>query len=906
MISERAFQIGVGFLLKNKELVLLTWALLCIPASIIGPKILVHQSLLQRLPQSQSGDAMDRIALEFPKYSDRFHEVISIWCEDCTTIIGRNSRTISDNLDRKLRDLSLDHYGLIKGWEGYYENENHPQRFLSEDRKMMLFHWNGDITAPDAMDVYDQVDQEVSRMNEEFARDGVHVVSVGIIAQYTATNRMMQQIMKKENVILVPLIGVVLWIMIGNLARVCIPFICATATMVISWWALYSTSKQFDLNVVALVPFFLICSSFALAIDYGLFLLTRFREEVTSGHSLEVCIARMLFYSGHVTCLSGAVLSICASGYFLFPHANQLQILSYALGLVLNITLSMLTSLTITPCLLACFPHFFDIQTGVQATTATNRIQTRGSKVWKAWGQFVTKSPNHWIIPTVCYLVMLPVAYQTVYLQENLNLQNNFATDTPEFDAYVHMSEKFPVGELEPIYLNLQVEERGGSSYFSGVNIIEPNKEHHTVRMEVSSMGITSASETSYEVIENGEPKRRKGRKFEARQAPLMLAERASGPLKSQVFFEQVCSFIKDLIASSHGRPYQIDGSQIQSVMWNSRQNECVTWEEAKELLRSERQRGAVDAVAEAIGLEPEQDMREAYQSAWRRAVSHRDTATLIEIRPSFDPFGDAGLAFVHLLRSNILPKYEGRTVHEYSLKPTLLSSLSIVLDMKAIFFTNFLSIIALTSFLAFAGIGVVFKSVLVPVKLIMTVALPVVFIYGLAIIIFQYGALNWLGIRSLMNHGSLDWKNPIYNVLILIGLALDYEIFLFARIYEYRSAGLSNKAAIVRAMSQTGPIISAAGMIMAIAFTSFATGPVGYFNEHGFIVIAGILFDTFVVRSCIVPSIMCLWSEANYWPTKMPEPSVFEDDEKPTGPVMHESTQEEARFWLLRAGATK
>merc|ERR1719379_2146376 len=134
----------------------------------------------------------------------------------------------------------------------------------------------------------------------------------------------------------------------------------------------------------------------------------------------------------------------------------------------------------------------------------------------------------------------------------------------------------------------------------------------------------------------------------------------------------------------SRGTPWEIDASQVQSVMWNSRNSECVSWAEAKELLRSERERGAVDAVAEAIGLEPEQDMREAYQAAWRRAVSHRDSATLIEIRPSFDPFGDGALAFVHLLRSNLLPKYEGRNVHEYSLKPTILSSLSIVLDMKA------------------------------------------------------------------------------------------------------------------------------------------------------------------------------------------------------------------------------
>merc|ERR1719316_1605940 len=204
--------------------------------------------------------------------------------------------------------------------------------------------------------------------------------------------------------------------------------ICAATTLVNTWWGLYAASRQFDLNVVALVPFFLVCASFALAIDYGLFLLTRFREEVTSGHSLEVCIARMLFYSGHVTVLSGTVLCVSASGYFFFPSANQLQILSYAIGLCLNIGLSMVTSLTITPCMLACFPTFFDVQTGVHAASTANRVQTRGSKAWKWWGQFVTRRPNCYIIPAVCYLFMLPICYQVVYLEENLNLQNNFAT----------------------------------------------------------------------------------------------------------------------------------------------------------------------------------------------------------------------------------------------------------------------------------------------------------------------------------------------------------------------------------------------------------------------------------------------------------------------------------------------
>merc|ERR1719159_1944898 len=148
---------------------------------------------------------------------------------------------------------------------------------------------------------------------------------------------MMQHVMKAENAILLPIIAIVLWMMIGNAARVLIPFICAISSMLLTWMVIFLIINLTALNVVNLVPFFVVCSSFALGIDYGLFLLTRFREELAAGQSLEVCLARMLYYSGHVTCLSGAVLLVICSGYFFFQDANELQIASFALGVCLSI-----------------------------------------------------------------------------------------------------------------------------------------------------------------------------------------------------------------------------------------------------------------------------------------------------------------------------------------------------------------------------------------------------------------------------------------------------------------------------------------------------------------------------------------------------------------------------------------
>ena len=75
-----------------------------------------------------------------------------------------------------------------------------------------------------------------------------------------------------------------------------------------------------------------------------------------------------------------------------------------------------------------------------------------------------------------------------------------------------------------------------------------------------------------------------------------------------------------------------------------------------------------------------------------------------------------------------------------------------------------------------------------------------------------QDGALDWLGWAALRGTGGIYWAHPVFTVTILTGLALDYDIFLFARVLELRLAGFENRAAVVGALALTGPTITAAG----------------------------------------------------------------------------------------------
>jgi len=119
-----------------------------------------------------------------------------------------------------------------------------------------------------------------------------------------------------------------------------------------------------------------------------------------------------------------------------------------------------------------------------------------------------------------------------------------------------------------------------------------------------------------------------------------------------------------------------------------------------------------------------------------------------------------------------------------------------------------------------------------------------------------------------------------VFTCTIIIGLALDYDIFLFARVLELRRKGFNNGAAVRGALCLTGPVITCAGLIMAIAFCGLMLSDVPTNNQIGFVMAFGVLLDTFVIRTCLVPSVLTLAASANYWPQQLPPVSRGDVDE--------------------------
>ncbi len=148
-------------------------------------------------------------------------------------------------------------------------------------------------------------------------------------------------------------------------------------------------------------------------------------------------------------------------------------------------------------------------------------------------------------------------------------------------------------------------------------------------------------------------------------------------------------------------------------------------------------------------------------------------------------------------------------------------------------------------------------RAVVAPLYLVGTVLLS----YGTAL-----GLSAWL-FESVMGHAGISFYLPILMFVLLVSLGSDYNIFLMSRVRE-ESEGRPIRDGIRIASGRTGAVITSAGLILAGTFGSMATAPLVILFQVGVAVAIGVLIDTFLVRSILVPAITMLFGERAWWPS--------------------------------------
>jgi len=351
--------------------------------------------------------------------------------------------------------------------------------------------------------------------------------------------------------------------------------------------------------------------------------------------------------------------------------------------------------------------------------------------------------------------------------------------------------------------------------------------------------------------------------------------------IRSDAAFAAACQKIQHLVNSTKGTSYELGAADftgpftvpavlvnllgripgvtvgcqsLTCLRWSTSPPECPALPSAKEMLEGRS----------GTSFLQKKYLTQSYRAVWKDFVSESNRTALTRLTTAFDQNGALASPFHAALSHSHVDGFLGEVMT--------------IVEMSRECYQRMPLILGLLLLVQCIFIGVAFGTLLVPLKLFFTVVLPIAFIYGVVVSVFQQGALDWTRLGAFEASG-IYWLIPILTVSNLLGLAVDYDIFLFARVVEFREAGYDNKTAVLGGMATTGPPISSAGLIMSIAYSGMMFSSISLNNQMGFIIAFGVLVDTFLIRGTLVPCVLVLGDFMNYWPQKMPKVTMSTDD---------------------------
>jgi putative drug exporter of the RND superfamily len=157
--------------------------------------------------------------------------------------------------------------------------------------------------------------------------------------------------------------------------------------------------------------------------------------------------------------------------------------------------------------------------------------------------------------------------------------------------------------------------------------------------------------------------------------------------------------------------------------------------------------------------------------------------------------------------------------------------------------------------------------SVLLPLKTLLMNTLTLGATLGILVLAFQDGWLD--GLLDYTGPTAVEVTSLVFLFTIIFGLATDYAVLVMARIKERHDLGDSNEEAVATGIGRTGRVITAAALAIAIVFLAFAVSSVFFVKQIAIGMAVGVMIDATIVRALLVPALMRLFGDWNWWAPK-------------------------------------
>jgi RND superfamily putative drug exporter len=230
--------------------------------------------------------------------------------------------------------------------------------------------------------------------------------------------------------------------------------------------------------------------------------------------------------------------------------------------------------------------------------------------------------------------------------------------------------------------------------------------------------------------------------------------------------------------------------------------------------------------------------------------VAAGDPGVLLAAFLDFDPYSKAAYDVIPDLREAV------RRVAPDALVggPT-----AVEVDLRSAAADDTLLLIPSASVIVFLILVVLLRAIVAPVLLILTVVASLLAAVGVGAVVFDV----------VFGFPGSDPSLPLFAFIFLVALGVDYNIFLMARVRE-ETLKHGTRGGMLRGLAVTGGVITSAGIVLAGTFAVLAVLPLTFLTEIGFVIAFGVLLDTFLVRSVLVPALVFDLGPRIWWPSRL------------------------------------
>eukprot|EP00755_Sulcionema_specki_P024091 Sspe_Gene.80441::Locus_50807_Transcript_1_1_Confidence_1.000_Length_2804::g.80441::m.80441/K06994/K06994; putative drug exporter of the RND superfamily len=832
-------------------------------SAFFAPKFIKATSQDFEAPSdSAATKARNRLVEYFPEFQQSADLVLFVTCNNDGNVIdgcGDGEGCLANFTTGSFQQL-VEGYkaGFMQSYVGYYTLKNisglAAKAFVSEDYTATFISMRiaTQMTSTQATDFAKWAkNTAVPRAQDQAGcGDKYTMTLMGAPAFLDVMIKSSTEDLERMDAIVLPIALLVLASILKSLRLMILPVLCLGCSAATSFAIMYGVAQQME--VFAASPSLMMSILIAMSIDYGLFLLSRYREELLKQKSLGLqdtfsAVAIMLESAGHTISVSGVTLAGCFFGLILFQN-SVMKSLGIGCGVVLLCVL--ITNLTVTPLMLVLFSDFFQKCIEPARFWPPRCPQFRKDEPLNAKRKDSDSSPS--------------VGFSEVDTRTRPTNCNSEEHEPLIKASRSVMDPKWEAGDDIVLTEKKEDQEIDKSSvwYKLGSKAVKfPNNVlvvlvivGLTLPFDLKAVGYTiTDSNVNYLPSDSPVTKAfiRMGDTFGYGQMfsysiLVRPTDRSAGIGDA---LDGSCNYINALV----GNLTHVNESDFQSAAWGLGQ---CTSQFAKACIESSSCNTTEDDPCHAIMLGA---------CAFINNVQHPNLSTAVWVRftPSFAPMSSEGRDWLR----------QARKIQIAGLETRIAGQSADAIDAMDALNDEFPTMIGVTISVVLVFVAVAFRSIFIPLRSVLTIALTVAWVYGFGVRTYQYGDLEWMHFSGFKSTHAMVYIIPLMSFSIVVGIGLDYDIFLVTRIVEYRRLGYSTPDAIVYGMTQTGYIITAAGVIMAIAFSGLLFSQEPFMHQLSFFMVFAVLFDTFVVRSVLVPACMGILGEWNWWPFTLRDP---------------------------------